>query len=330
VIRRPALAVGAAAAAIAALAMMVNVVQHGQDYLFRNDAEFFWVVARDPFGSGDLFRPVAAITGNAYRYGRPLYPVLAWLLALGRPSVVRTTMMVVELLSFGAMVALAAELVARRGRRPFDAMAVLLVPGVWWAVIIAISEPLVMALMLLVFVLHHDGRRGWALVAAAALLLTRETAVLALLPLAWADARRVGWVRAAAWLGAALVPLAAWWTWVRVRVGAWPFLDPSESRRGALDLPLRGYLRFRGDVTAGHVLAFALVAATVVAAIWVWRRRPWFPITDAALLFAVLLLFLGPNATRFPGEVLRLMMPAQVLVALAIIAGNTRSTDPRP
>jgi hypothetical protein len=38
-----------------------------------------------------------------------------------------------------------------------------------------------------------------------------------------------------------------------------------------------------------------------------------------------LIVFLGPNATRFPGELIRLMMPAQVLILLAVI--GTRSGE---
>src|SRR5260221_9697152 len=191
-VRREALLVGTAGMLIAAVVMGANVARHGQDWLFRNDAEFFWAVARDPFGRGAIFRPVASVTGSAYRFGRPLYPVLAWAVALGRPGAVRWTMMLVELLGFGVMIAVGAELLARRGRKPFDAMAILLVPGVWWAVIIAISEPVVMALVLLTFLLYAEERRGAVFVVAVLVLLARESAVLALLPLVYADVRRRG------------------------------------------------------------------------------------------------------------------------------------------
>jgi hypothetical protein len=329
VVRRQAIVVGMIAMLVAGAVMAFNVVRHGQAWIFRNDAEFFWVVARHPFGRGEMFRHVAGVTGSAYRFGRPLYPVLAWLVAAGRPGAVRNSMMVVELAAFGGMVAAAAELLARRGRRPFDAMAILLVPGVWWAVIIAISEPVVMLLVLVTFLLHADGHRRATLVTAALVLLARESAGLALVPLVWDDVVRFGWRRFAPWVITA-VPLLLWWVWVRVRIGQWPFLDRSESRRGALDVPLRGYVRAPGAVTAGRIVGFVLVGLTVVGAIWVWRRHPWFPVTHAAVLLAVLLLFLGPNATRFPGETLRLMMPAQLLVAMGLIAGNRRSTHPPP
>jgi hypothetical protein len=317
-VRRESVAVGALGMAAAVAVMGVNLATHGQGWFFRNDAEFFWVVARDPWGRGQMFRPVAAVTGNAYRFGRPLFPVMAWALALGRPGAVRWTMMAVDALAFGTMVGLAGELLARRGKPAINAIAILVLPSVWWAVILTISEPVVLSLILLVFLLHLAGRRNAVLVTAAFLLLARESAGLALVPLVVDDLRRRGWRSAGPWAITA-VPLLAWWTWVRVRVGEWPFLDRSESRRLALDLPLRGYFHVRGGVHAGHIVAFALVAMTVSVSVWAWRARPWPPVSGAAALFGLLLLVLGPNATRFPGEVLRLMMPAQVLVAIVLL-----------
>ena len=72
--------------------------------------------------------------------------------------------------------------------------------------------------------------------------LFREAAVLALVPLAAATVRRRGWRNALPWL-ATPVPLVLWWTWVRARVGQWPFLDPSPSRRDALSWPLGGVVQ---------------------------------------------------------------------------------------
>jgi len=42
------------------------------------------------------------------------------------------------------------------------------------------------------------------------------------------------------------------------------------------------------------------------------------------VLFGALIVFLGPNATRLPGELIRLLIPAQVLIVLAVI-GTTRA-----
>ena len=323
---RAPIVIGILGSLLAALAMGSIVVRQGQASIFRNDAEFFWIVARDPFGKGQILRSDPSV-GVAYRFGRPLFPLLAWGLALGHKGVVRSMLMVIDVVSFGSSLGLAAVLLARRRGRPDRALVLLLIPGVWWAVVLAVSEPMVLALMLAIFLAYQDDRWRVTLVLAALLLLTRESAGLVLVPLVVHDVRRAGWRILVPWAFTA-TPLLLWWTWLRFRIGQWPPLDPAESRRGALDLPFRGYWHIKGGFHASHAIAFGLAAVTVVAGLWVWRRRQWWPISDAAVLFSLLILFLGPNATRLPGELVRLIMPAQVFIILAV-AGTTPGGESR-
>lgn len=294
------------------------IATKGRQSLFRNDAEFFWLVARDPFSDGAVFRPFAHEMGDAYRYGRILFPLVAWVLALGRESLVQWTLIAVDVVCFGATVALAGELVARRGVDVGRGVVVLLVPAMWFALVLAVSEPLVLTLLLLAYLLAIDGRRTALVVTAALLLLAREAAIVGLLPVIIRDVRerRVralgGWVLAA-------VPLVAWWTWVWARVGDWPFRDPSISRREALSAPFAGVVTVvREGVDGDHLLAFALGALTVAGGIWLARSRPLWPVSEGALCFSLLILFLGANAWRYPGEAIRLLGPAQVLIALTL------------
>lgn len=321
-LRREAVVLGALAASVAAVAMAVLVTIHGREWLFRNDAEFFWVVARNPFGDGAMFRPVAEETGNAYRYGRVLYPLVAWLLAVGRESLVEWTLMLVDVIAFGAVVALGAELVARRGRPARLGLVALLSPAMWGAMVLAVSEPFVIALILLAFLLWLDGRRRAALASVACALLAREAAALAFVPLAVVDIRR-DMRRVAVW-AATVVPLLVWWTWVRFRVGEWPFLDSSVSRREALAAPFAGLVGvWHEGVGFDHWVAVVLAAGTIAASGYVVWRRVWFPVSHGAAALAVLVVFFGPNAWRFPGEVIRLLGPPQVLTLLAF-AGSRR------
>lgn len=320
---------GTGAAAVAAVVMAVVVVSSGRQSLFRNDAELFWLVARDPFADGSIFRPFADEMGDAYRYGRILFPLLAWIAVAGRESLVQWSLMAVDVLAFGATVALACEVVARRGVDTFRGTSVLLVPAMWFALVLAVSEPLVFALTLALYLFDGDRRplRAWA--AAALLLLAREAAVLAMVPLVVRDVRARAWGRAVTW-AAVVVPLLAWWTWVRVRVGEWPFLDASISRREALGAPLAGAVTVvREGAGADHWLAFALGAATVASAVWAFRRHRWFPVAHGALATALLIPFLGANAWRYPGEAIRLLGTAQLLVVVAVVgdrvtAGRSR------
>jgi len=323
---RAPLVLGVLGTLLAAAVMGSLVARQGQASIFRNDAEFFWIVARDPFGKGQVLRSDPGL-GVAYRFGRPLFPLLAWGLALGHRGMVRWTLMLVDVVSFGCTLSFAGSLLARQRRPPERSLLLLIIPGVWWAVVIAVSEPMVLALMLALFLAYQGGRRRAALVLAALLLLTRESAGLALVPLVVHDVRRSGWRMLGPWALTA-TPLLLWWTWVRVRIGQWPPLDPAESRRGALDLPFRGYWHIKGGFHPSDVFAFTLAAVTVIGGLWVWRRGQWWPISDAAALFSLLILFLGPNATRLPGELVRLIMPAQVLIVLAL-AGTTGADEPQ-
>lgn len=330
--------VGLVAAAGAALVMAVVVRADGRDSLFRNDGELYWLVARDPFGDGSVFHTVAGFAeqyGVAYRFGRILYPLLAWTLVGGADgAAIEWSLMVVDVVSFGAATAVAAELCARRGLRPFHGLALLLVPAMWFSCVLALAEPLMLGLVLLVYLLVLDGRQRAAMVAGALLLLTRESALLALLPLVIAVWRRgdrsaiVGWMLVP-------VPLLLWWTWIRFHIGAWPFLDSSVSRREALDLPLVGVLdAMQEGLRPAHFVAFAVAVATVATVVWVARQWSWWPVTHGAVLFSLLLLFFGPNAWRHPGEAMRLMGPAQALVVLGMLAGplatRLRMTRPSP
>ena len=328
---RPTVRLGIAAAIVAAVVMVVMVATKGQKSLFRNDAEFYWLVARDPFGDGAVFIPFQEEMGRAYRYGRILFPAIAWVLAAGQASIVPWTLMVVDVLAFGATVWLAAELCALRGRT-HRGLAVLLVPAMWVALVIAVSEPLVFALILGTYLLWLRGQRAPALLVAAALLLAREAAAVALLPILWRDLRERG-VRVLAGWALVPVPLLAWWVYVRARVGEWPFLDDSISRREALSPPLGGALTIvREGASGDHVVAFVLGALTIACAVWVARRFVWWPISQGALAYALLLLLLGPNAWRYPGEAIRLMGPAQILIVLAVAVSppTARRRQPAP
>jgi hypothetical protein len=126
---------------------------------------------------------------------------------------------------------------------------------------------------------------------------------------------------AAAWRWAAtLAPLLAGWCWVRVRVGTWPFADPSLSRREAVAAPFTAYVRaVAAGVDSGQAVAFVIVTLTVVAAAAVWWRRRADLVAQVAVALAAVLLVLGPNAVRFPGELIRLTAPAQMVTAVAAL-----------
>jgi hypothetical protein len=88
----------------------------------------------------------------------------------------------------------------------------------------------------------------------------------------------------------------------------WPFLDHSTSGRGGLGLPLAGYFKTLNL----PLTAFAVL--TLLAAVWLHRSRPWNPITLGALLFALLIPFLGKDVLRYSGDSFRVMGLAHALL----------------
>jgi hypothetical protein len=202
------------------------------------------------------------------------------------------------------------------------------VPALWLSMAIAYSEPLVIGLTLTALVLWEQGRLRAALVTAAAVLLAREVMALAFLPIALGAVRRREWRTVGAWALTG-VPLLAWWLWVRVRVGSFPFLDPSLSRREAMALPFTGMQRLveTGEARADMWIVFVLALATAAAAVVLWRRGARGTLAGAALGLGLLMTALGPNALRSPGEAIRVLAPAQVLVALVAVTARRETLE---
>ena len=80
---------------------------------------------------------------------------------------------------------------------------------------------------------------GPAYVMAVLLLLTRETAVLALVPLVLLALRARQYRQVIVW-SSTTVPLLLWYGWLRYRMGCWPFLDPAITVNQPLRLAVAG------------------------------------------------------------------------------------------
>jgi hypothetical protein len=323
-----AVALGVAVAVAAGIVIALAYARHDHTPQVGSDSELFDGVARDPFGTGDtIVAPV--VNGIAYRYGRILYPITAWTLAGGRPSLVGWTLAIVFAVSLGAAVAMAAWLLQRQGRPAWYGLAILATPFVvlWIDAPAIVAEPMVIALVLGVYVLDAR-RRGVAMrVTAAAAILARETAALALLPLVWRAWREDGWRGLASWAWVPL-PYLSWALWVRVRIGEWPFTDPAYSRKAAISLPFAGIADvFDGAFKNAEQLTLLVGLATVILAVFVWRSRPWPPISAAALATAAIIPCLGINVWSYLFEASRVMYLPQVLGILALVGGGSGRSD---
>lgn len=311
---------GAMAAAAVAAIMITVVSSRGYEALLQSDAQHFYRVALDPFGDGHVFATAAEWTGTAYRYGRILFPLSAWVLAVGQRQLVPITLPLAYIGGVLLFATLACTRSARAGRAPILGLAPLLVPSAFLTVPLLVPEFLIAGLVLLTYHFAETNRIRQARVAAALLLLTRETAVLALAPLILAHVRRREWRALLRWSVAAF-PLLLWYVWLRARVGVWPFLDPGHPAGRALDLPMRTFLSavWRADAGTALVLAAGLGWATIaIGAMVVSSRRT--ALAWAAFSMALLILAFGRGQAELPGEAVRLMLPAQLLIAVAALA----------
>jgi hypothetical protein len=150
------------------------------------DGQQFYAIARDPFHpetvADNLDRP-------QYRYQRPLYPALAWLLhpSGGGPGLVVAFVVVSLLGVFLGGLAMGALARLLHGP-PWLALLFPLLPGAVWSLTSSVADAMAVALCLVTIVATLRDRNGLALLAAVAAVLTRETAIL--VPLALLLARR--------------------------------------------------------------------------------------------------------------------------------------------
>jgi hypothetical protein len=325
--------IGLVAAFVVVVALVAGGPPAWRHLFIDSDAPFFLGVGRHPFGSGQLpGNPLEY--GVAYRYGRILFPLTGWLLALGRPSWVSATLLGTFIASIGAWVAFAAEHLRRNGRRPALALWILALPFMLLTFMrpVVISEPTAGALLLLVYLFERDGRRRGVYVTAALLVLTRELMVVALLPLMWAGWKQRRFAAVREWAFVCL-PYAAWSVWVRLRVGQFPLLDPSTNRRQALAAPFTGYWhiwRLPASGTQEFALATAFLTMFVTVAVIVGARGHWrFPLTHGALALGAVVPFFGVSVFLFPGEALRVLVPIQALLLIAALdRGGGPSASP--
>jgi hypothetical protein len=310
---------------VAMVVVVVGILTRSADVRYHmywhSDAPFFYAIARHPFARGAVSaHPL--VFGVAYRYGRILYPLTAWLLALGRPSWVPGTLLGVYVVSFGAWFTFAAEHLRRNGRRPWLALWMFALPFCLRGFVqpVMVSEPMVGALLLLVYLFERDGRRRAVLVTAALLVLTREPMLLAMLPLVWKGWNERRWAAIREWALAG-APYVLWLVWVRIRVGEFPFLDRAMSRRDALAPPFLGYARiWHEGLDAGRWWGVVVTLLTLVVAIVVARRGLWrYPLTHGVVVLAVLIPLLGVAVFRHPIEAFRVVAPMQALLVILLL-----------
>jgi hypothetical protein len=288
------------------------------------DGQFYWAIAVDPLARG---RAHAAVDKPTYRYGHPLLGWLGWLVSAGQASAAAGALFAIALLSVAAAAAVAAALGGIR-----TALFTALGPGLLYAAVHDLAEPLSVALVLGALLALRRARPGVALACCAFLPLTKEQLVVVPVVLAL-------WMRRP-WFLATILPSVLWWIYARIHLGAWFTTGDT-----ALGAPLAGWKRAVLDagVRAASgtdegtlivlVALLALLAVVAVAALRDWRR----PAAALYLVLAAIAICLAPNATVILRDAVRNTALLVALVPFAVqevrprrssaaVASSTRST----
>ena len=266
-----------ASAEISAAARFPGVTEIGYD------GQFAYYIAVDPLNARFY------LDDPPYRYARIGYPLAARALALGRPSLIPYTMLLINLAAVaGGSWAIAAAL-ARSGHLPWLALVYGFFPGLVNAYLNDVNEPMAYALAAAGVLALGAGGLG-ALVAGAALFglagLTRDQA--ALFPIAYIGAALASRLRsnlrlqrAAVLFGLGVLPIALFRLWL----ATWPVAATQHPELASA--PFGGLLSIRPFLPAQYLEVLGLVlpglACVVAASFALWRRR-----LDGAVLALVL------------------------------------------
>ena len=291
----------------------------GIGWFFRaGDPVFFRAVARSPFGTGHAFRASGFGFEASYRYGRIGFPLAGWLLALGHAAWVEWALVGLHFAAIAAVPALAIKLLEAHGVKGAWGACVLAAPGLLILHDRAYVEPFLVCVILIAFIVNARGYSYAALAVIAYAILVKETAALALLPFAW-HAVRVRDRKLLGGVALALVPYIAWSSWVRARVGEFPFLADDPSRRRALGLPFSGAANVLQHHAPDATAVVVVIVATAVFAVVAAYAARDIPLAGATAAFGVLALCAGPETLKYLGETLRLLIVPQVLAIICVV-----------
>lgn len=271
------------------------------------DGVWFYAIARQPMhlraAARDLDRP-------RYRAQRILLPLLAWAVhpSGGGRGLIYSLFAVNLMFVFIGACATGALAASLRGP-PATAALFPLLPGAFLSLDISVADAMAAAVVLLSVLAHLRGARRWAVLAAVAAVLTKETSIIPLVGLALAYRDRRSWILAATAGGAGIL-----WAGFLLQ------LLPGTELRDELVAPFSGLFaawqdRWSQGLELGGLVAVAGAFLVAAVALWRWRwRAPLGPVVAVTLLATF---FYGPDVIGDTANAPRSTLP---LLALAVVA----------
>jgi hypothetical protein len=259
------------------------------------DGQTYYAIAAAPFAAAPQYR-------EAFRYQRIGYPAVVWAMSLGERRWQPLVMILVNLIATAAIAYFSLLLLWRYAGKPsmWWALACAASPALLASVQLDLAEPLMTALCLAGLLLCSRERRPWAAVAFAAALLTREVAILFLLPAIGAEALKRN-IKGTAVLLAAIVPYLAW----EARLASLFGQTGTGEAKANFGTPLAGInsvvRQMRGEsirsaiVHQGSILGVVLFMVVAIAVAAFALRRHYDVLNGALLFHAFASLFAGAS-----------------------------------
>jgi hypothetical protein len=281
------------------------------------DGGDYAAIGRDPtLARPDIYRTDAEA---AYREQRPLFGELAWVGSLGDPDRVPITLAALSVLSASLAVMMLGVALVRRGISPFFGLGVFALPGVLATVYDMMPELLQLGLLtagLLAWEAKPARRTSWAVAAFTLAALTRESSLVVtgvLLAIELPRVRTRSRSRALP-LTIPFLAYAAWISFLRARVDAWPLHPPS---RNLTVVPFGGLARALRDSPDRNAIAIWFVVGVCVL-VYAWHRGrhdAWLGTVGA---FAVMAVFLGSVVWQRPDYFGRVLLPLYAYGAIVV------------
>jgi len=196
------------------------------------DGQAYHVIAHDPFLTRGYH---SALDAPAYRYQRALLPLLAWVTALGRDSLIDFTLFAWQLVFLGAGVYWLAGLLESYALPRWPALALLLLPATLSGLFRMTMDGAFCALCCGFALARRRGRFGWALAAASVSVMTKETGLLLIATLAVDELLARRWRRVLVAPLPLVIP-ALWLAFVLARTG-----DPAPHGQALNLMPALGW-----------------------------------------------------------------------------------------
>ncbi len=288
------------------------------------DGQMFLTLALDPtLRHADTY---AALDNPQYRYRRIGYPLLGYIIGLGRPAAIPYALVLVNVLACAAIVLLGTRISrfspARVELPSYSSLILLTAPGLWVSLCLSTADLLAAVLLVAGLLAMRMQRDSLAAISLCCACFVREIYLASLLVLGlfeYAKGKRC----AALWFMLAAIPPILWILFIRFSVSA-----GTSGTHENLGIPVIGIIEVIRSVIGRELSAanmfeifclFLLLSTAVVVSVGTLMTRHNPPPEYIAVLPFVLLLVLSrPQILDYHGGYLRVFLPLFLVPCLTL------------